>query len=98
LEFNQQKKKNMKKYYMISCKEATYLVCLKEENKLSIIKSFKLKLHLAICILCKRFKLQTEQFSRMSKHLEDQSNDTMSKDKKSEIKQLISELSGYQNN
>ncbi len=88
----------MKKYFMISCKEATYLVSLKEENKLSIIKSLKLNLHLAICILCKRFKLQTEQICEMSNQLQNHSNDTMSNEKKSEIKQQISELSGYQNN
>lgn len=85
----------MKKYFMISCKEATYLVSLKEENKLSIIKSLKLKLHLAICILCKRFKLQTEHFCKMSNHLENHSIDTMSIEKKIEIKKIISELSGY---
>ena len=88
----------MKKYFMISCKEATYLVSLQEENKLSIKKSLKLKLHLTICILCKRFKLQTEHFSKMSKKLQNHTNDTMSNEKKSELKKLISELSGYHNN
>ncbi len=82
----------MKKYFMISCKEATYLVSLKEENKLSIIKSLKLNLHLAICILCKRFKLQTEQICEMSNHLDAHTNVTMSIEKKTEIKKRINEL------
>lgn len=76
---------------MISCKEATYLVSLKEEGKLSIVKYLKLKLHLTICVLCKRFEIQTGEFCQLAKHLPEHTSNKMSTEKKIEIKLLLKE-------
>ena len=43
----------------ISCKKATYLLSKKEENKLSWLEKIKLRAHLTICSLCRRFEQQT---------------------------------------
>lgn len=81
--------KLIKQFFMISCKEATYLVSLKEEGKLSIAKSMKLELHLAICILCKRFEIQTEHFCKSAKQNPLKSEVNMSKEKKLVIKTML---------
>lgn len=47
---------NNKKFIMISCKEATTV--LTEETPLSFIGKIRLKIHLAICPLCKSFENQ----------------------------------------
>lgn len=43
----------------ISCKKATSLLSKKEENKLSWLEALKLRAHLVICSMCRRFELQT---------------------------------------
>jgi len=43
----------------ISCKKATYLVSKKEENRLSWLEKIKLRGHLTICSLCRKFEQQT---------------------------------------
>ncbi len=52
----------------ISCKKATYLISKKEENKLSWLEKIKLRGHLAICSLCRKFESQTGFIGRMAKH------------------------------
>lgn len=49
----------------ISCKKATYLISKKEENKISWLETIKLRAHLVICSMCRRFEIQT---SWMGKH------------------------------
>ena len=51
---------------MISCKEATFLVSQQEEGKLTISKRLKLKLHLAVCKICKLFAEQSSFIARFS--------------------------------
>jgi hypothetical protein len=77
---------------MISCKEATHWISLKEEGKLSYTKTIKLKTHLAICILCKRFEIQTRYFTKLSTHLHKENVVNLSIEKKIELKKKISEL------
>lgn len=47
------------KLLMISCKKATYLLAKKEENKLSWLEKIKLRGHLTICSMCRKFEEQT---------------------------------------
>jgi hypothetical protein len=84
--------KLIKQLFMISCKEATYLVSLKEEGKLSFSKYLKLELHLAICILCKRFEIQTGHFCNIAKQHPLKPEAKMSKEKKVAIKKLLEEV------
>ncbi len=48
---------------MISCKEATFLISKKEENKLSFVEKIKLKMHLLICSFCRLFEKQSKLIS-----------------------------------
>jgi hypothetical protein len=52
----------------ISCKKATYLISKKEENRLSWFEKIKLRGHLTICSLCRKFEIQTGFIGRMAKH------------------------------
>lgn len=36
----------------LSCKEATYLIELKNNNSINLIKRFRLSIHLCICKIC----------------------------------------------
>lgn len=56
----------MLKWLLISCKEATYLVSKKEENKLTWLSKIKLRGHLAICSMCRRFEQQSGFIGRMA--------------------------------
>ena len=52
----------------ISCKKATYLLSKKEENKLSWLDRVKLRGHLTICSLCRKFEQQTSFIGFITKH------------------------------
>jgi len=52
----------------ISCKKATYLLSKKEENKLSWLEKIKLRGHLAICSLCRKFEQQAGLIGRNARH------------------------------
>ena len=45
---------------MLSCDEATYLITKSEMTKVGCIKRMQLKMHLAGCELCRRFKIQSD--------------------------------------
>jgi hypothetical protein len=49
----------MKKLLNITCKNATYLISIKEEGKLGFIDKMKLKMHLGICSACRIFAKQS---------------------------------------
>lgn len=53
----------------ISCKKATYLLSKKEENKLSWLERMKLRTHLAMCSLCRRFEIQTGFIGKHAAHV-----------------------------
>jgi len=57
---------------MITCKEATTFISLKEERKLSVKQQIQLWLHLGICSLCKLFyrqnKIITQHAARLQEH------------------------------
>ena len=58
----------MFKFLLLSCKEATFLLSKKEENKLSWLEKIKLRSHLSICSLCRRFEQQTGFIILNAKH------------------------------
>jgi anti-sigma factor ChrR (cupin superfamily) len=62
-------KKFMMKHLMINCKEATFLMCKKEEGKLSFTEKIKLSVHTSMCSFCKKFEKQSADISRESKHI-----------------------------
>jgi len=55
-------------FLTISCKKATYLLSKKEENKLSWLEKIKLRGHLTICSLCRKFEQQTGFIGHNAKH------------------------------
>lgn len=77
----------MLKFLMLSCKEATYLLSKKEENKLSWIEKIKLRSHLSICSLCKRFEQQTGFIILNTKHTD--SNAVLSMEAKEKMNSFL---------
>ncbi len=53
----------MKKFIMITCKEATLAIIKKEEGKISLTERIRLLIHLAICKFCKMFEKQNKLIS-----------------------------------
>jgi predicted anti-sigma-YlaC factor YlaD len=51
-----------------SCKKATYLISKKEEHNLSWLDGIRLRSHLSICSLCRKFESQTNFIARMIKN------------------------------
>jgi hypothetical protein len=82
-------KKFMMKYFMVNCKEATYLMAKKEEGRLSIQERLKLSMHTSMCSLCKKFERQAIKIGAESKHVHaEQQLPDFTKEK---IEQLIKE-------
>ncbi len=48
---------------MFSCKEATFLISIAEEKKLSFGQRIRLRIHLLSCDACKNFKKQISYLS-----------------------------------
>ncbi len=51
----------MMKKLMLSCEQATYLSALQEERKLSISEQMRLRIHLWMCVFCRRFVRQMNE-------------------------------------
>lgn len=58
------------KYLMVNCKEATFLMGLKEEGKLPLMGRIKLYMHTSMCSFCKRFEQQTLIIKNEAAHLD----------------------------
>ncbi len=58
----------MKKLLNITCKEATLLLCKKEQNALSFFEMIKLRLHMGICSMCRLFEKQSLFIKINAKH------------------------------
>jgi hypothetical protein len=67
-------KKFMMKYFMISCKEATFLMAKKEEGKLTFVGGIKLPIHTSMCSLCKKFEKQAARIGKESKYVHGEDN------------------------
>jgi len=80
---------------MLNCEEATFLITKSEIAKISCIKKLQLKMHLAGCSFCRRFKLQSEFINNNLQTLEqmklNQETDfnKLPKEKKEEIQHII---------
>lgn len=80
---------------MLSCEEATYLITKSEFAKVGCIKRMQLRMHLAGCELCRRFKIQSEIIDKSLNTLEniklhqEESFSKLSSEKKNEMEELI---------
>lgn len=46
--------------WMITCEEATDWVSRREEGKLTLSRGLRLRMHLILCIFCRRFNRQNK--------------------------------------
>lgn len=80
---------------MLNCEEATYLITKSEFEKVGCVKRMQLKMHLAGCKLCRRFKIQSDIIDKSLKTLEDlklnqnMSGAHLSEEKKKEMQETI---------
>ena len=79
---------------MLTCEEATFLITKSEVEDLGCIKKMQLKMHLAGCSLCRRFKLQSDIINQSLKHLEHLNGDHthnyhLPEKKKEELQEII---------
>ncbi len=79
-------------FIMITCKKATFLVSKKEDKKILFWELVQLKMHLAICILCRQFEKQSWLISRNAKHLHEHTSQSLTKDKKEQIQSTLNSL------
>lgn len=84
---------------MLSCEEATYLITKSEMTKVGCIKRMQLKMHLAGCELCRRFKIQSDFIDQNLASLEHLNlnnpslNKELPKEKKEELQKLCDQAS-----
>ena len=80
-----------KKSIMITCKEATLLISVRDDQQLSLMVKFKLKLHLFLCKTCFYFAKHVEILQQSIKKLTQDKNISFSEEKKKELEKLIKE-------
>ncbi|MEY5048265.1 MAG: hypothetical protein RLZZ175_1624 [Bacteroidota bacterium] len=78
---------------LLTCKKASFLVSKKQETKLSFLEHIQLKMHLSVCDMCTKFKIQTDQLSHFIKkhhqNLGENSATDLSDAKKNELQNII---------
>ena len=79
------------KSIMITCKEATHLISIQDEEKLSLSSKLKLKLHLILCKTCLYFAKHVEILKSSIKNLVNDPNISFSETKKMELENKIKE-------
>jgi len=57
------------KSIMLSCEKATFLVCKREEAKLSFSERIQVAFHLSMCRFCRAFQRQSAFISKMAKNI-----------------------------
>ncbi len=82
-------KKFMMKYFMVNCKEATFLTAKKEDGLLSFMESIKLTMHTSMCSFCKKFENQISQIGKESKQIRAENN--LSESTKEKIENMLKE-------
>jgi len=55
---------------MLDCEQATYLITKSEMEDIGLVKRIQLKMHLAGCKFCKRFKIQSDLIDHSLRTLE----------------------------
>jgi hypothetical protein len=76
---------------MITCKEATHLISIQDEEKLSLSTKLKLKLHLMLCKTCLYFAKHIEVLKSSIKNMVNDPNISFSENKKIELEKKIKE-------
>ncbi len=77
---------------LLSCERASELIDRKEEGSLNLVQGWRLRAHLALCDLCKRYEKQSKKLSQL---LYSQNSPSLSKEKMSDFKsRLKSDLKG----
>ena len=82
---------------MLDCEQATYLITKSEMEDIGLVKKIQLKMHLAGCKFCYRFKIQSDlidQSLRTLEHIklhEEDKNSALKlrEEKKEEIRKII---------
>jgi hypothetical protein len=80
-----------KKSIMITCKEATMLISMRDEQALSRLEKFKLKLHLLLCKTCFYFAKHVEILQKSIKKLTEDNTIAFTDEKKTALEKLIKE-------
>jgi len=75
----------------LTCKEATFLMELKEANALNFVQKIKLRIHLVLCSYCKIYNRNKELISRyfeknIDKNLDKVNNEQIEKLKNKVLK------------
>ncbi len=73
----------------ITCKKATLLISMKEEGKLSFAQKIQLRMHLAVCSMCKLFEKQSLFISKNARHLHEHSHTPLSSNSKERMSKVI---------
>jgi hypothetical protein len=81
----------MANWFNISCAKATYLISKKQESGLGIGERILLALHIAICDVCKLFKVQINYITKCSKN-HSQAEHRLSNQSKQTIKAKVDEV------
>ena len=74
---------------IIPCQEATRLMSLAMERKLSLKERFDLKMHLCVCDLCTRFLKQIHGLRNLLRHYTPQAEKQMPLELKKKIKDSL---------
>lgn len=61
--------------FMLSCESAGVLMCIQQQEKLSLNQRMALKMHLLSCKLCRRFQEDLEHVQSGIDHLKDEQPD-----------------------
>jgi hypothetical protein len=80
-------KQKLMKFLMLSCRDACFLMTRKQEGKLGAFNRIRLRMHTAMCALCKRFEVQTDLIASESKASEVAAQ--LSEETKSHIRRAI---------
>jgi len=84
--------KKMKNGMMLSCDTATLLITKSEFEKLGCVDSIRLKMHLASCKFCRRFKEQSVEISHQIKKLSNIENTATAHTLSEEQKERLSKI------
>jgi hypothetical protein len=81
-------------FLKMTCKDTSPLISEMMDHRVSSIKRFKIKIHLALCEVCLYYRDQLETIRALSKNLgrEDvavKKNETLSQESKDKIKKMI---------
>ncbi len=81
----------MANWFNISCAKTTYLISKKQESGLGLGERIQLTIHIAICDVCKLFKIQINYIIKCSKN-HSQEEHQLSSQAKQSIKAKVDEV------